>query len=80
MASDEIDAGMGIKSAADAMGLDFVEVGTEEYDFAIRQENLELPQVRAFRQILESKEFHDKLAEMGGYGWHQAGRIVKIKG
>lgn len=80
VASDEIDAGMGIKPAADAMGLDFIEVGTEEYDFAIRAENLELPQVRAFRQILESKEFHDKLAEMGGYGWHQAGRIVKIKG
>ena len=80
VASEEIDAGMGVKSAADAMGLDFIEVGTEEYDFAIRQENLEIPQVRAFRQILESEEFHEKLAEMGGYGWHQAGRIVMIKG
>ena len=80
VASEEIDAGMGIKPAADAMGLDFIEVGTEEYDFAIKAENLELPQVQAFRQILESKEFHGKLAEMGGYGWHQAGRIVKIKG
>ena len=78
VASEEIDAGMGVKSAADAMGLDFIEVGTEEYDFAIRQENLELPQVRAFRQILESEEFHEKLAEMGGYGWRQAGRIVTI--
>lgn len=80
VASDEIDAGMGIKPAADAMGLDFVEIGTEEYDFAIRGENLELPQVKAFREILESGEFHEKLAEMGGYGWQQAGRIVKIKG
>ena len=78
VASEEIDAGMGVKSAADAMGLDFIEVGTEEYDFAIRQENLEIPQVRAFRQILESEEFHEKLAEMGGYGWRQAGRIVTI--
>ena len=80
VASEEIDAGMGIKPAADAMGLDFIEVGTEEYDFAIRAENLELPQVKAFRQILESEEFHEKLEKMGGYGWHQAGRIVKIKG
>ena len=78
VASEEIDAGMGVKSAADAMGLDFIEVGTEEYDFAIRQENLEIPQVRAFRQILESEEFHEKLAEMGGYGWRQAGHIVTI--
>ena len=80
VASEEIDAGMGIRPAADAMGLDFIEVGTEEYDFAIRAENLELPQVRAFRQILESEEFHEKLAEMGGYGCRQAGRIVTIKG
>ena len=78
VASEEIDAGMGIKPAADAMGLDFIEVGMEEYDFAIRAENLNLPQVKAFRQILESEEFHEKLAEMGGYGWHQAGRIVLI--
>ena len=80
VASEEIDAGMGIKPAADAMGLDFIEVGTEEYDFAIRAENLDMPQVRAFRQILESEEFHEKLEEMGGYGWRQAGRIVMIKG
>ena len=78
VASEEIDAGMGIKPAADAMGLDFIEVGMEEYDFAIRVENLNLPQVKAFRQILESEEFHEKLAEMGGYGWRQAGRIVLI--
>ena len=78
VASEEIDAGMGIKPAADAMGLDFIEVGMEEYDFAIRVENLNLPQVKAFRQILESEEFHEKLAEMGGYGWHQAGCIVLI--
>ena len=78
VASEEIDAGMGIKPAADAMGLDFIEVGMEEYDFAIRAENLNLPQVKAFRKILESEEFHEKLAEMGGYGWRQAGRIVLI--
>lgn len=31
----DADAGMGIQSAARAMGLDFIEVGREEYDFAI---------------------------------------------
>lgn len=80
VASEEIDAGMGIKPAAQAMGLDFIEVGTEEYDFAIRQENLGLPQVKAFVQILQSEEFHKKLEKMGGYGWRQAGQIVTIKG
>lgn len=78
VASDEIDAGMGIRPAADAMGLDFVEVGVEEYDFAIHTADLELPQVQAFIEILRSPELHKKLEETGGYGWHQAGRIVNI--
>ncbi|MGN1413253.1 MAG: molybdopterin biosynthesis protein [Anaerovoracaceae bacterium] len=78
VASDEIDAGMGVQSAASAMGLDFIEVGPEEYDFAIYREDLELPQVQAFLEILKSREFHEKLKEMGGYGWRQAGRIELI--
>ena len=79
VASEEIDAGMGIKPAADAMGLDFIEVGVEEYDFAIDRQNLQLPQVQAFLEILRSPEFHEKLAELGGYGWHQAGNIIMIE-
>jgi len=79
VASDEIDAGMGIKSAADAMGLDFIEVGVEEYDFAILKENLELPQVKAFLEILQSEDFHLQLEKLGGYGWPQAGKIIAIE-
>ena len=78
VASEEIDAGMGIRPAAEAMGLDFVEVGVEEYDFALREEDLKLPQVQTFISILKSEEFHRKLEETGGYGWHQAGRIINI--
>jgi len=76
VASDEIDAGMGVKSAADAMGLDFIPVGVEEYDFAIAEKNLQLSQVRGLIEILKSKEFHEKLAMLSGYGWSRAGEIV----
>lgn len=79
VASEEIDAGMGIKPAADAMGLDFIQVGVEEYDFAIDRQNLQLPQVQAFLEILRSPAFHAKLDELGGYGWHQAGRVIMIE-
>lgn len=78
IASGDADAGMGIQAAADAMGLDFLPVGVEEYDFAIRTENLELPQVQAFLDVLRSEAFHEKLAAAGGYGWHQAGKLEKI--
>lgn len=76
VAREEIDAGMGIRSAAEAMGLDFIEVGVEEYDFALEKSSLELPEVKKFIEILKSEEFHRRLAEMGGYGWEESGRVV----
>ena len=78
VASEEMDAGMGIRPAADAMGLDFIEAGMEEYDFAIDRQNLQLPQVQAFLEILRSPAFHEKLAELGAYGWEQAGTVILI--
>ncbi len=78
VASDSADAGMGVLSAAQAMGLDFIPVGVEEYDFAIPQRFLELPHVKAFIEILQSEEFHNKLKELGGYEVRNAGEIVEI--
>ena len=76
--SDSADAGMGIRSAALAMNLDFIPVGDEEYDFAIPESYLELPHIQAFIEILKSEEFHKKLEELGGYTWARAGEIVEI--
>lgn len=76
--SEDIDAGMGVKSAADAMGLDFIPVGVEEYDFALRAEDLHLPQIQGLLEIIKSSEFHDKLDEFGGYGYEKSGQIVII--
>ncbi len=74
--SDSADAGMGIRSAATAMQLDFIPVGEEEYDFAVPVRHLELPFVKAFIEILKCNEFHEKLMELGGYTWERAGEVV----
>lgn len=79
VAREDIDAGMGIESAARAMGLDFVVVGPEEYDFAIEAKNLEMPEVQAFIEVLKSQAFHERLKEMGGYGWDNAGKVTIIE-
>ena len=76
--SDSADAGMGIRSAAEAMKLDFIPIGNEEYDFAIPVEYLELPHVKAFVEILKSEEFHRRLEKLGGYTWDHEGEIVLI--
>jgi len=79
VASDGADAGMGVLSAAKAMKLDFIEVGPEEYDFAIPQSYLELPHIKAFIEILKSDEFRNRIAELGGYSAEEAGEVVLIE-
>ena len=74
------DAGMGILSAAKALGLDFIPVGNEEYDFAIPVKYLELPHVQKFISVLKSDLFKAKLEELGGYSADNIGKIVYIDG
>ena len=76
--SESADVGLGIQSAAKAMGLDFVPVGLEEYDFAIPKEYLELECVKAFISILKSEEFKEKLTELGGYTGEHLGKIINL--
>ena len=78
VASDGADAGMGILSAAKAMGLDFIEVAPEEYDFAIPAKHLELPHVKAFIEILKSEDFRTRVEELGGYECDRAGEVVML--
>lgn len=78
VASDGADAGMGVLSAARSMGLYFIPVGGEEYDFAIPRRYLSLPQIKAFLEVLISDEFSKRLEELGGYSTEDAGRIIVI--
>ena len=73
-----VDAAMGIYAAAKAMDLDFIEVGKEEYDFAIERKNLELPFVQAFIHALQSEPFLDRVREAGGYGTEGIGEIISV--
>ena len=78
VAGEGADAGMGVYSAAKAMGLDFIPVGKESYDFALYKKDLDTPLVQAFLDILRSEAFHKKIEELGGYSWEEAGEIREI--
>ena len=71
------DAGMGIASAAKALGLGFIPLGDEEYDFAVLPHFLELKEMEVFLETLKSPAFHEKLVDMGGYTWERAGEIIR---
>lgn len=78
VANTNVDAGIGVKSAADSMGLDFIEVGVEEYDFAIETHNLNDKKFERFLEVIKSEELHKKLEELGGYGYENVGKIINI--
>jgi len=49
------------------MGLDFLPIGFEDYDFAVAEEFRDSLMIRSFVQVLESPEFEALLKELGGY-------------
>ncbi|WP_440946747.1 molybdopterin biosynthesis protein [Methanosarcina sp. T3] len=59
--SGKADAGVGIRNCAEKNNLKFIKFAEEEYDFLIRKEVLDTPEVKKFLQTLGSAEFASKL-------------------
>ena len=75
--SGNVDAGMGIASAAAALDIGFIPLGNEEYDFALVPQFLQMPLLEAFIETLKSAAFHRKLEELGGYTFEHCGEIIQ---
>jgi len=75
--SGSADVGLGIKSASTAMGLEFISIGEEEYDFAIDDKFLKEERIKIFIEVLKSNTFADELKKLEGYSIENAGKINK---
>lgn len=73
VASGIADCGLGVRSAALAMGLDFVPVGWERYDLVIPAEHTEHPGVQRLLAVLSDDEFKGALGAQPGYDTHETG-------
>lgn len=78
VSSGAADAGVGVFSAAKTMGLDFIPIGEEEYDFAVPSKYIDNDMFLLFIDILRSEEFKSILADLGGYGSEGIGDIIRI--
>lgn len=76
VANGDVDCGLGVYSAAEMMGLDFIPVCSEEYDFAVPVEYLEMDEIKALIDVMQSKEFLNKLDILGGYDYADIGKII----
>lgn len=73
VASGAADVGLGIQSAAEALGLDYVLIGEERYDLAIPREYLEEPRMKAMISVIQSKAFQEDVLALGGYDVRETG-------
>jgi putative molybdopterin biosynthesis protein len=74
--SGEAEVGLGILSAAKMLGLEFVHITKERYDFVIRKENFSARPLTALLEVIRSQEFRDKVEQMGGYDTRDCGQIM----
>lgn len=70
------DVGMGILAAAEALGLDFIPVATEEYDLVIPEAFINYPKIQTLLEVLGSKSFKHRVHKLGGYGVEKTGQEI----
>ena len=76
IASDLADAGLGVRAAATALGLDFIPVGDEEYDLVIARHFYDSLRGAKLMQIIRSDEFKRAVSALGGYDPSNAGEVL----
>ena len=78
IASGSADVGMGIYSAAQLYGLDFIPICIEEYDLLIPDAVWDTPQVQQMIATLKSDAFKEKILAMGGYTLDNPGEVIPV--
>jgi len=76
IASGLADAGLGVRAAANALGLDFLPVASEQYDLLIARAFLESPRGQQLLHVMVCTSFKDAVAALGGYDAHRSGQIL----
>jgi putative molybdopterin biosynthesis protein len=77
--SGKVDVGLGIKSAAKALGLDFVPLVEERYDLLIPGALFELPMIQAILGVINTPLFQETVEQLGGYSTRDTGKLVAME-
>ena len=75
VASGLADAGLGVRAAAQALGLDFVPVASEPYDLLFQRLFFESERGVALMEVIRSEPFKRAVSVLGGYDTANAGQI-----
>ncbi len=72
----EADVGLGIETAADTNGLDFLPLLKERYDLVIPLEKYRSKLVTELLEIMGGEEFKTVVTKLGGYDTSEMGKII----
>lgn len=76
VANNVADVGLGIRSAAKALGLDFVPIAWERYDLLMTREFLHSSSMDKLFGIISSRQFKDQVLSLGGYDVSSSGEVM----
>jgi len=76
VAGGKADFGLGILSAARAMGLDFVPLLSEQYDLVIPREHYDSDLLAPLLNLIRGDEFKSQVDALGGYDTSATGTVV----
>jgi len=73
------DVGLGIRTAANALGLDFIPLTPERYDLAIPRSFLATTALQNLLTVIRSDEFKRIVTARGGYDVKDTGKIMESR-
>ena len=76
VAGGRANVGLGILSAARAIGMDFIPLFNERYDLAIPEDIYDSELLAPMLQLIQSSDFRVKVEELGGYDAGQMGEVI----
>ena len=76
VAAGRADCGLGIFAAANMLGLDFIPLERERFDFIVPGEHWETPAIQKVVDILRDATFKDAVEALGGYNTELTGQMM----
>jgi putative molybdopterin biosynthesis protein len=76
VAGGRVDVGLGVLSAARALGMDFVELRSEQYDLVIPREFYHSELLQPLLALIRSQALQQQVVALGGYDVSTMGEVI----
>lgn len=81
IAEGQVDVGMGVRSAANVFGLEFVPLQQSRYDLVVPKSYLTAhPSIGNLLEAIVSRQFRTEIESLGGYDTTETGKVHHLRG